>query len=86
MASPRKLADTAANAASSTAAATPKNTLPKAGVRNALHPGRPPRLLAGNVVAMEDGYQMDVLSGRRTRDEVKLCLYSFARAVTGCEL
>ena len=30
-----------------------------------------PRLLAGNIVAMEDGYQMEVLSGRRTRDEVK---------------
>ncbi|HEY6577052.1 MAG TPA: TetR family transcriptional regulator C-terminal domain-containing protein, partial [Mycobacterium sp.] len=29
----------------------------------------PPRLLAGNIVAMEDGYQMEVLSGRRTRDE-----------------
>ncbi|MCW2556812.1 MAG: Transcriptional regulator [Mycobacterium sp.] len=46
----------------------------------------PPRLLAGNVVAMEDGYQMEVLSGRRGRDEVKGCLYSYARAVTGCEI
>ena len=46
----------------------------------------PPRLLAGNVVAMEDGYQMEVLSGRRSRDEVKLCLHSYARAVTGCEI
>ncbi|OPX07774.1 TetR/AcrR family transcriptional regulator [Mycobacterium sp. AT1] len=46
----------------------------------------PPRMLAGNVVAMEDGYQMEVLSGRRSRDEVKLCLYSYARAVTGCEI
>jgi AcrR family transcriptional regulator len=46
----------------------------------------PPRLLAGNVVAMEDGYQMEVLSGRRGRDEVKTCLYSYARAVTGCEI
>ncbi|GAB7066496.1 TetR/AcrR family transcriptional regulator [Mycobacterium hodleri] len=48
--------------------------------------GDPPRLLAGNVVAMEDGYQMEVLSGRRSRDEVKSCLHSYARAVTGCEL
>jgi AcrR family transcriptional regulator len=46
----------------------------------------PPRLLAGNIVAMEDGYQMEVLSGRRSRDEVKACLYSYARAVTGCEI
>lgn len=46
----------------------------------------PSRLLAGNVVAMEDGYQMEVLSGRRGRDEVKACLYSYARAVTGCEI
>jgi AcrR family transcriptional regulator len=45
----------------------------------------PPRLLAGNIVAMEDGYQMEVLSGRRTRDEVKACLHSYARAVTGCD-
>jgi AcrR family transcriptional regulator len=46
----------------------------------------PPRLLAGNIVAMEDGYQMEVLSGRRTRDEVKACLHSYARAVTGCDI
>ena len=46
----------------------------------------PPRLLAGNIVAMEDGYQMEILSGRRTRDEVKACLHSYARAVTGCDL
>jgi AcrR family transcriptional regulator len=46
----------------------------------------PPRLLAGNVVAMEDGYQMELLSGRRGREEVKECLYSYARAVTGCDL
>jgi AcrR family transcriptional regulator len=46
----------------------------------------PPRLLAGNVVAMEDGYQMEILSGRRTRDEVKACLHSYARAVTGCDI
>jgi AcrR family transcriptional regulator len=46
----------------------------------------PPRLLAGNIVAMEDGYQMEILSGRRTRDEVKACLHSYARAVTGCDI
>jgi AcrR family transcriptional regulator len=46
----------------------------------------PPRLLAGNIVAMEDGYQMEILSGRRTRDEVKACLLSYARAVTGCDI
>lgn len=45
-----------------------------------------PRLLAGNVVAMEDGYQMEVLSGRRSRDEVKACLHAYARAVTGCDI
>jgi hypothetical protein len=45
-----------------------------------------PRLLAGNIVAMEDGYQMEILSGRRTRDEVKGCLHSYARAVTGCDI
>jgi hypothetical protein len=47
---------------------------------------RRPRLLAGNVVAMEDGYQMEVLSRRRTRAEVKACLHSYARAVTGCNI
>ena len=46
----------------------------------------PPRLLAGNIVAMEDGYQMEVLSGRRTRAEVKAALHSYARAVTGCDI
>ena len=45
-----------------------------------------PRLLAGNIVAMEDGYQMEILSGRRTRAEVKGCLHSYARAVTGCDI
>ena len=46
----------------------------------------PPRLLAGNIVAMEDGYQMEILSGRRMRDEVKACLHSYARAVTCCDI
>ncbi|MFJ6509883.1 TetR/AcrR family transcriptional regulator [Streptomyces sp. NPDC091406] len=43
----------------------------------------PPRLIAGNFVAMEDGYQMEVLAGRRTRGEVIAALCSYARAVTG---
>lgn len=43
----------------------------------------PPRLLAANFVAMEDGYQMEVLAGRRTRAEVVGALCSYARAVTG---
>ncbi|RKE05132.1 TetR/AcrR family transcriptional regulator [Streptomyces sp. TLI_171] len=43
----------------------------------------PPRLLAANFVAMEDGYQMEVLSGRRTRAEVITALRSYARAATG---
>lgn len=42
-----------------------------------------PRLLAANFVAMEDGYQMEVLAGRRTRTEVIACLHSYARAATG---
>ncbi|MFJ8659528.1 TetR/AcrR family transcriptional regulator [Streptomyces sp. NPDC093795] len=43
----------------------------------------PPRLIAANFVAMEDGYQMEVLAGRRTRGEVIAALSSYARAVTG---
>ncbi|WP_371789951.1 TetR/AcrR family transcriptional regulator [Streptomyces sp. NBC_01471] len=43
----------------------------------------PPRLLAANFVAMEDGYQMEVLAGRRTRTEVIGALRGYARAVTG---
>ncbi|WP_035794257.1 TetR/AcrR family transcriptional regulator [Kitasatospora mediocidica] len=46
----------------------------------------PPRLLAANFVAMEDGYQMEVLAGRRTRAEVITALYAYARAVTGHDL
>ncbi|MFC1409986.1 TetR/AcrR family transcriptional regulator [Streptacidiphilus sp. N1-12] len=46
----------------------------------------PPRLLAANFVAMEDGYQMEVLAGRRTRTEVIAALRSHARAVTGHQL
>ncbi|MFE1883166.1 TetR/AcrR family transcriptional regulator [Streptomyces diastatochromogenes] len=46
----------------------------------------PPRLLAANFVAMEDGYQMEILAGRRTRAEVVAALRSYARAVTGHDL
>ncbi|MER5258010.1 MULTISPECIES: TetR/AcrR family transcriptional regulator [unclassified Streptomyces] len=45
----------------------------------------PPRLLAASFVAMEDGYQMEVLAGRRTRAEVITALRAYARAVTGHE-
>ncbi|WP_405913253.1 TetR/AcrR family transcriptional regulator [Streptomyces sp. NBC_00963] len=46
----------------------------------------PPRLVAANFVAMEDGYQMEVLAGRRTRAEVITALHAHARAVTGHDL
>ncbi|MCX5535881.1 TetR family transcriptional regulator [Streptomyces sp. NBC_00006] len=43
----------------------------------------PPRLLAASFVAMEDGYQMEILAGRRSRTEVITALCAYARAVTG---
>ncbi|MFJ4673864.1 TetR/AcrR family transcriptional regulator [Kitasatospora purpeofusca] len=43
----------------------------------------PPRLLAASFVALEDGYQMEILAGRRTRTEVLTALHAYARAVTG---
>ncbi|WP_329619435.1 TetR/AcrR family transcriptional regulator [Streptomyces sp. NBC_01255] len=46
----------------------------------------PPRLLAASFVAMEDGHQMEILAGRRTRTEVITALRAYARAVTGHEL
>ncbi|MFF3878734.1 TetR/AcrR family transcriptional regulator [Streptomyces sp. NPDC001978] len=46
----------------------------------------PPRLLAASFVAMEDGYQMEILAGRRTRTEVVTALRAYARAVTGHDL
>ncbi|MEV0113510.1 hypothetical protein AB0H77_09715 [Streptomyces sp. NPDC050844] len=46
----------------------------------------PPRLLAANFVAMEDGYQMEVLADRRTRAEVVAALHSYARSAAGCDL
>ncbi|WP_407547986.1 TetR family transcriptional regulator [Streptomyces sp. Pv4-95] len=42
-----------------------------------------PRMIASNFVAMEDGYQMDVLAGRRTRREVITALHSYGRAAAG---
>ncbi|MFF2779510.1 hypothetical protein ACFVU3_32010 [Streptomyces sp. NPDC058052] len=46
----------------------------------------PPRLLAASFVAMEDGYQMEVLPGRRSRAEVLTALHAYARAVTGHDI
>ncbi|MFI0975480.1 TetR/AcrR family transcriptional regulator [Streptomyces sp. NPDC021093] len=46
----------------------------------------PPRMLATSFVALEDGYQMEILAGRRTRTEVLAALHSFAAAVTGHRL
>ncbi|MGJ5752786.1 TetR family transcriptional regulator [Streptomyces puniciscabiei] len=46
----------------------------------------PARLVAASLVAMEDGFQMEVLAGRRTRQEVVSALHSYVRAVTGCDL
>ncbi|MFJ8128606.1 hypothetical protein [Streptomyces hydrogenans] len=46
----------------------------------------PPRLLAATFVAVEDGYQMEVLAGRRTRAEVIAALHAYTRAVTGHDL
>ncbi|MGW8379772.1 TetR family transcriptional regulator [Streptomyces sp. ODS28] len=46
----------------------------------------PARLVAANFLALEDGYQMGVLSGRRSRAEVLTALHAYARAATGCDL
>ncbi|SEM03133.1 TetR/AcrR family transcriptional regulator [Streptacidiphilus jiangxiensis] len=43
----------------------------------------PPRQLAASFVALEDGYQMEILAGRRSRAEVLRAIHAFARAVTG---
>ncbi|WP_405784696.1 hypothetical protein OG512_41895 [Streptomyces sp. NBC_01378] len=42
----------------------------------------PPCLLAASFVAMENGCQMEVLAGRRSRTEVITALCAYARAVT----
>ncbi|MDI2128207.1 TetR/AcrR family transcriptional regulator [Yinghuangia seranimata] len=46
----------------------------------------PPRMLATSFVAMEDGYQMEILAGRRSRAEVIAAVQAFAAAVTGHRL
>lgn len=46
----------------------------------------PPRVVAASLVAMEDGFQTEILAGRRTRAEVVSALHSYVRAVTGCDL
>ena len=43
----------------------------------------PPRLIAATFVAMEDGYQMEVLAGRRSRSDVLSALHAYARLATG---
>ena len=43
----------------------------------------PLRMIAATLVAMEDGYQMEVLAGRRSRDDVLSALHSYARLATG---
>lgn len=43
----------------------------------------PPRMLASSFVALEDGYQMEILAGRRSSEEVLAALRAFAAAVTG---
>ena len=42
----------------------------------------PPRMIAATFVAMEDGYQMEVLARRRGRSEVLTALHSYARLAT----
>lgn len=46
----------------------------------------PARVIAANLVALEDGYQLDVLAGRKPPAEVIRALYGYVRAVTGCDL
>ncbi|RSS52428.1 TetR/AcrR family transcriptional regulator [Streptomyces sp. WAC01280] len=46
----------------------------------------PARLLAANFIAMEDGYQMEILAGRRTHTDVVTALRSYARLATGFDL
>jgi len=45
-----------------------------------------PEDLAATFVALEDGYQLEVLAGRRSRAYVLARLFAFAKAVTGCDL
>ena len=43
----------------------------------------PARMIAATFVAMEDGFQMEVLAGRRGRDEVLAALHAYAQLATG---
>lgn len=45
-----------------------------------------PKDLAASFVALEDGYQLEVLAGRRSRAYVLARLFTFAKAATGCDL
>ncbi|NGO80282.1 TetR/AcrR family transcriptional regulator [Streptomyces sp. YC504] len=49
-------------------------------------PVTPPRVVAACLVAMEDGFQMEILAGRRTHAEVISALRAYVHAVTGCDL
>jgi len=40
-------------------------------------------MIAATFVAMEDGYQMEVLAGRRSRSDVLSALHAYARLATG---
>ncbi|GAA1078812.1 TetR/AcrR family transcriptional regulator [Nocardiopsis composta] len=46
----------------------------------------PARTIAACLVAMEDGFQTEILAGRRTRTEVIAALHSYVHAMTGCDL
>ena len=41
----------------------------------------PPRMIAATFVAMEDGYQMEMLAGRRGRSEVLTAQHSYATPI-----
>lgn len=43
----------------------------------------PARMISATFVAMEDGYQMEVLAGRRGRGDVLAAMHSYARLTTG---
>jgi AcrR family transcriptional regulator len=46
----------------------------------------PPAELAASFVAMEDGFQLEILAGRKSREAVIAHITAFAHAVTGCDL
>lgn len=46
----------------------------------------PPGVVSSNMVALEDGFQMEVLAGRRTHAEVRSHLHSYVRSATGCDI